>query len=172
MQSKFLSIALGSLLAFGGVSVVFAQENSAPPPQQQGAPQQGQGPGGPQRMTPDEQLQHLTRQLGLSPDQQTQIKPILVSRQEKLQALFENQLLARPDRRAKVQAVRENSVTRIEAVLNDQQKQKFEAMQQRTGERRGAGQGGTNQPGVNPPPDPTGPPLPVSDLAPKAQPQV
>ncbi len=43
-----------------------------------------------------------------------------------------------------MQSIRQDSQTKIEAVLNDQQKQKFEAMQQERG-RRGGWQGGVQQ---------------------------
>jgi NACalpha-BTF3-like transcription factor len=105
------------------------------------------------RMDPDQQLQHLTRQLDLSADQQSQIKPILIERQQKMQALFQDPSVAREDRRAKMQSLRQDTRSRIEAVLNDQQKQKFEAMQAR---RRG--RGGEN-----------GPPPPPSDSQPQQQ---
>jgi len=93
------------------------------------------------RMDPDRQLQRMTRELGLTADQQNQIKPLLVDRQQKIGAIFQDQSLSRPDRRARMQSIREDSRSKIEAVLNDQQKQKFESMQQERG-RRGGWQGG------------------------------
>ena len=86
----------------------------------------------------------MTKELGLSADQQAQIKPVLVDRQQKMEALFQNQSLSREDRRAQMMAIRQDSNTKIEAALNDQQKQKFAAMQDRM--RR-------NMPGGPPPPD-------------------
>ncbi len=103
------------------------------------------------RMDPDRQLEHMTKELGLSADQQSQIKPLLVERQQKMQAIFQDQSLSREDRRARMQAIRTDSQSKIEAVLNDQQKQKFEAMQQHMG-RRGGENGG--------PPPPQAPPQP------------
>ena len=66
-----------------------------------------------------------------------------------MQAVFQDQSLSREDRRARMQSIRQDSQTKIEAVLNDQQKQKFEAMQQERGRRRGwqgGGQQGAPQP--------------------------
>ena len=91
-------------------------------------------------MNPDRQLEHMTRELGLSADQQNQIRPLLVDRQQKMQALFQDQSIAQQDRRAKMQTIRQDTQAKIEAVLNDQQKQKFESMQER--DRRGGPQGG------------------------------
>jgi hypothetical protein len=99
-------------------------------------------------MDPDRQLQHMTQALNLTADQQSQIKPVLVDRQQKLQALFQDQSLSQDDRRAKSRSIIEDSNSKIKAVLNDEQKQKFDAMQQRM--RRG-GPGGP-PPGEGPPP--------------------
>ena len=46
------------------------------------------------RMDPDRQLERLTRELNLTTDQQAQIKPLLVERQQKMQALFQDQSAA------------------------------------------------------------------------------
>lgn len=131
MQSKFAALALSGFLAFGATSAIYAQTTDG---QQQGHWGRGHG-----RMNPDAQLQHLTRALDLSADQQNQIKPILEDRQQKMQALFQDQSLSREDRHSKVQAIRSDSTAKIEAVLNDQQKQKFEAMQERMQERQHGG---------------------------------
>jgi hypothetical protein len=94
-------------------------------------------------MNPDRQLEHMTRELGLSTEQQSQIKPILVDRQQKMEAIFQDQSIAQQDRRARMQSIRQESQSKIEAVLNDQQKQKFAAMQEHM--RRGGPEGGTQQ---------------------------
>jgi hypothetical protein len=138
MRNQIFSLALGGLLTLGVSAAAMAQDNPAPaaaPTQDQG--QAGRGPG---RMNPDRQLEHMTRELGLSADQQNQIRPLLVDRQQKMQALFQNQSIAQEDRRARMQSIRQDTQAKIEAVLNDQQKQKFEAMQEHM--RRGGPEGG------------------------------
>lgn len=144
MRNKLFTLALGGLLTVGATGAAMAQDNPPPPPgqdQPQGEP--GRGPG---RMDPDRQLQHLTRELGLSSDQQAQIKPLLVDRQQKMEALMQDQTVSREDRHARMQSIRQESQSKIEAVLTDTQKQKFEAMQERM--RRGGENG--------PPPPPAG----------------
>lgn len=138
MRNQLFTLALGGLLTFGVSAAATAQDNPAPaaaPTQDQGW--QGRGPG---RMNPDRQLEHMTEELGLSADQQGQIRPLLVDRQQKMQALFQDQSIAQQDRRAKMQTIRQDTQAKIEAVLNDQQKQKFESMQERN--RRGGPEGG------------------------------
>jgi periplasmic protein CpxP/Spy len=142
MQSKVVAMALSGILAFGATSAIYAQETDTP--QQQGY----RGHHG--RMNPDAQLQHLTKALDLTPDQQSQIKPVLEARQQQMQALFHNDSLSRDDRHTQAQQIRTDTNTKIEAVLNDQQKQKFETMQarmqERMRERRGGGDNATTSP--------------------------
>ena len=126
MRSKVVAMTLSGILALGATSAIYAQQADAPQQQQQ----QQQG-----HMNPDAQLQHMTRMLDLTPDQQSQIKPILEARQQQMQALFQNQSLSRDDRRSQAQQIRTDTHAKIEAVLNDQQKQKFQAMQDRMQER-------------------------------------
>lgn len=128
MRTKVMAITLGGLLALGAQAALFAQDN----PQQTNAPQQtedqGSGQHGRRGMNPDRQLEHMTKVLNLSADQQAQIRPILLDRQQKMQALWQDQSVAQQDRRAKMEAIRQDTKSRIEAVLNDQQKQQFESM--------------------------------------------
>lgn len=135
MRSRLFTLALGGALTLGVSGAALAQEPAAPPPDQaQGGPGPG---GGMHRMDPNKQLEHMTKELDLTADQQSQIKPVLMERQQKLQALFQNQSLSQDDRRVQARSVVEDSNSKIQAVLNDQQKQKFAAMQQRM--RRGPG---------------------------------
>jgi periplasmic protein CpxP/Spy len=123
MRSTLLTLAMSGMLALG--SYAYAQDQDNPPPPQ------GQWGHGPHRMDPDRELQHLTRELNLSSDQQTQIKPLLVDQQQKMEALRQDQSVAPEDRHAKAKSISDDTHSKIEALLNDDQKQKFEAMQQR-----------------------------------------
>jgi protein CpxP len=143
MSNRFFTLALSAALALGIPGVAIAQDNA---PQTLQQDQSGTSGPGPMRMDPDRQLQRLTRELGLSADQQSQIKPVLVDREQKMEQLFQDQTVARPDRHAKMQALRQDTQSRIEAVLNDQQKQKFEAMQEHM--RGGRGRSGGPQEGA------------------------
>jgi periplasmic protein CpxP/Spy len=142
MRNQLITLALGGLLTFGAGSALYAQDNSSQP-QQQG---QWVGHGGVHGMNSDQQLAHMTKQLDLTADQQSQIRPILQDRQQKMQALFQDQSLSREDRHSKMMAIRQDTDSRIQSVLNDEQKQKFQAMQERMQERRQGGEGGDNAP--------------------------
>jgi len=142
MQTKFATLALSGLLALGVTSAAFAQD-TPPPPSDQG--QAGPPPGGRggMRMDPDHQLARLTSVLNLTTDQQGQIKPLLVDRQQKMQALMQNQSLSQDDRRAQARTISQGTNNSIKALLTDDQKQKFDTMQENM--RR-------NGPGGPPPP--------------------
>jgi Spy/CpxP family protein refolding chaperone len=131
MRNKFCTLALTGLLTLGMAgSVAIAQDQPGPPPQE--------GGGGHRGMDPDAQLKHMTKALDLTADQQAQIKPILDSQHQQMMALRDDQSLSREDRMAKMKSIHEDSHTKIEAVLNDTQKQKFEEMQEHM-RNRGSG---------------------------------
>jgi hypothetical protein len=143
MKNQLCRIALSGLLATGltlGSAVAFAQQDSPAP--DASAPQAGAGRMGRQPMTPDEQLARMTKRYDLSADQQTQIKPIIADTQQQMMALRQDSSLSRDDKMAKMKSIREGANTKIQAILNDSQKQKFAEDQQRMQERmmqRGGG---------------------------------
>lgn len=132
MRNHLCTLALAGLVSLGLSGTAFAQDNSAPPPQDQTSGMHGHHRG----MDPDEQLKHMTKQLDLSADQQSQIKPILESRQQQMQQLWQDQSTSRDERHQKMQAIQQDSNEKIEAVLNDTQKQKYQSMQERMQQRR------------------------------------
>ena len=150
MHRKLFTLALSGLLTLG-TSAILAQDNPPPPPDQnQAGPPPDGARGRGMRMDPDRQLARLTRELNLSSDQQDKIKPLLVDRQQKMQALFQDQSLAQQDRRRQMRTIAEGTNNSIKALLNDDQKQKFDAMQERMRHsRREGGPGGPTPP----PPD-------------------
>jgi protein CpxP len=145
LQSCVLALCL-----VGGAQV-FAQEPGGAP--ETAAPPGGGGHRG--MMDPAQQLEGMTKRYNLSADQQTQLKPILASQQQQMQALRGDSSLSREDRMAKMQSIRADTKTKIEAVLNDDQKKQFEADQQRMQQQRmqgGGGPGGGGPGGGGPPP--------------------
>ncbi|MFC5864150.1 Spy/CpxP family protein refolding chaperone [Acidicapsa dinghuensis] len=154
-------LAAGSALLALCSYAAFAQQDAPPP----GPPPDGlEGPPPAQsgRMPgPDRELRTLTRELSLTADQQTGIKTLLeqqVQQMKALRAKFQNESPedATPDqrqaRRAQVEQIRDETDTKISALLNDEQKAKYTKIIQRRKARmaeRGPGDGG-------PPPSPDG----------------
>jgi protein CpxP len=137
LQSAVLAVCL-----VGGAHV-FAQEPG-------GAPETAAPPARRGMMDPAQQLEGMTKRYNLSADQQTQLKPILASQQQQMQALRGDSSLSREDRMTKMQSIRADTKTKIEAVLNDDQKKQFEQDQQRMQQQRMQGGGGPG--GGGPPP--------------------
>ncbi len=134
-QSAVLALCL-----VGGASV-FAQDPAGTPETSAPPPRRGM-------MDPAQQLQGMTKRYNLSTDQQTQLKPVLESQQQQMQALRGDSSLSREDRMGKMQSIRADTRTKIEAILNDDQKKQFAADQERMEQRRmqGGGPGGGDPP--------------------------
>jgi periplasmic protein CpxP/Spy len=86
-------------------------------------------------MSPDKQLERLTKTLNLTADQQSQIKPILENQQQQMTQIHQEDALSRVDKMTKAKSLHEDTTSKIEAVLNADQKQKYEVMQQQMQER-------------------------------------
>jgi protein CpxP len=143
MKNQICRIALSGLLATGlalGAAAAVAQDAPTPDAAQQGGGRMGRGP-----MSPDDQLARMTSRYNLTADQQTQIKPILANQQQQMMALRQDTSTPREDKMAKMKSIREDSSTKIQAILNDTQKKQFADDQQKMQERmqqRGGGPGG------------------------------
>jgi len=140
MKNQLCRIALSGLLATGltlGTAAAFAQQDSpAAPDASAQQPGNGSGRFGRAQLSPDERLAQMTTRYSLSADQQTQIKPILADSQQQITALRQDSSLSREDKMSKMMSIREASNTKISAVLNDSQKQKFTEDQQKFQQRR------------------------------------
>lgn len=83
------------------------------------------GPGGPRGDIMRERLQQLSSELNLTEDQRTKIAAILRAEAGKMREMRESPGLTREERMAKMQALRADVRSQIEAVLDDAQKEKF-----------------------------------------------
>jgi periplasmic protein CpxP/Spy len=127
MRKSLCSLVLTGALVVAGSSA-FAQSDSTPPPP-------GAMAGMHHGMGVDDQLARMTKDLNLTSDQQTQIKPILVNRQQQMMALRQDQSTSQQDKMTKMKSLRDDSNSKIEAILNDTQKQQFADMQAKQQQR-------------------------------------
>ena len=152
MRHAFRTIAFSSALCLGlaSGSALLAQDSSTSPAQDQSAqgPMQHGGMHGP--MSPDKELAHMTKQLSLTSDQQSQIKPILEDRQSQMMQMHQDSSMSREDKMTKMKSLDDSSNSKVEAVLTDQQKPKYEKMianrQQHMEQRRAEHQNGGAEP--------------------------
>jgi len=128
---------------------------------QEGGPGGGPGRGGPRGpMSPDDQLKRMTKDLKLTDDEQSKIKPILVDEQKKMEDLRNDSSGDRQAMRGKMMQIRKDANELVRAQLDDKQKEKFDKQEQEREDqmrnRRGPGPGGPdgNNSGGNLPPPP------------------
>ena len=127
--------------------MVYAQDG--PPPPQRGG-RGGPGGGGPEQQ--QRMLDHMTKELSLTPDQVTQIKAIQADGRTQMMALHDDTSVAGPDKRAKSMAIRETEQSKMKAVLTDAQKAKYDAMMEKMKEHREHREEGSAPPPPPPPP--------------------
>jgi periplasmic protein CpxP/Spy len=112
---------------FAGVLMAQTQDQSpsspnTPAPAAQAAPAQRRAP------DPARQAKRLGKKLNLNQDQVSQLTPILAGRQQQIASVRSDTSLQPQDRRVKIKTIFDDSNTKMEAVMNDQQKQQFEQM--------------------------------------------
>jgi protein CpxP len=137
-------------LAQGGTTASGAQGQAQGPPP-------GGGMGGRRGGSPEQRLQMMQTELNLTPDQTTKVKAILEDGRTKMMALRDAGGTPE-DNRPKMMALREAETAQIKAVLTDDQKPKFDAMEARQRDRMRGGGGN----GAAPPPPPPPPPPPAA----------
>jgi Spy/CpxP family protein refolding chaperone len=111
---------LSCILAVGMAGIGMAQENAPQRPAIHG----------PRSL--DQELDHLTKDLELTPNQRKQIRPLLDEHHDRIQALLDkNPGLSRLDLGPQIHAISDQTHHEIEALLTDHQKQLAKAMQDR-----------------------------------------
>jgi periplasmic protein CpxP/Spy len=141
-------------LALGTIALValpvMAQDPAAPPPAPQGQAGPQHGHGGPGGMRGN-QVDFLTKKLNLTPDQVTQVKAIDDDARKQFMALRDDTSISGADKRAKIMDIHKASQDKIRALLTDDQKTKYDALQEEMRDRMQNRRGG---PGAPPPPPP------------------
>jgi Spy/CpxP family protein refolding chaperone len=160
-QTKITRMALLAVCsaALTAPLAVFAQDTPPlPPAQNSGGPGAG-GPGGGRgnmaaRMQEREarQLDMMTTQLSLTPDQVAAIKQINADSDAKMQAAFSNQ--SGGDMRSQMMALRQDRETKTRAVLTPAQQPKYDDMMAQMRQRMGSPGGNGGGGGTPPPPPP------------------
>jgi Spy/CpxP family protein refolding chaperone len=116
----FSTVGLTGMLVFGMTGIDMAQVNATQP----------QGPPaihGPRSI--DQELDHLTKDLALTPKQQKQVRSLLEKHHDKIQALFDkNPGVSRQDLAPQIHAISDETHREIHALLTERQKQLEKAM--------------------------------------------
>jgi periplasmic protein CpxP/Spy len=122
---RYLSVLLLFCLA-GMATTVVAQENNEG---QQSTPTQHMRGHG--QFDPAKRTERLTKQLGLSADQQAKVLDTFKSEQSQMEALRSDSSVSQDDRRAKMMDIHKSTNDQVRSVLNQDQQKKWDEMQSR-----------------------------------------
>ena len=122
MRTALLALCTATLCA----GPMMAQDSSATPPATQ---DNMGGHGGRDHMGGERHLSMLTKKLNLTPDQVTQVKAIDDDTMQQAKAVRDDASIAKADKHAKMMDLHKAAQDKIRAVLTDDQKTKYDAMQ-------------------------------------------
>jgi Spy/CpxP family protein refolding chaperone len=105
-----------------------------------GGGRHGQG----QMPSVDDRVKQLTKQLDLNADQQKLVHDILLGQQDQMQKLRQDTSTPREEKRPQMMKIHEGAMDKVRGVLNDDQKKKFDALQQQQRERFQQSRGGNH----------------------------
>jgi periplasmic protein CpxP/Spy len=111
MKSRLITLSAACVALFATVSIGLAQDSAAKNNDQPNRWQHKRG----------NRLEHLTKALDLTPEQQAKVKAIFEQAKPQIKA-------AREEGRQKAQAIRENIQSQIRPILTPAQQQKFDAI--------------------------------------------
>jgi periplasmic protein CpxP/Spy len=140
MKKLNLFLSITAMLIFSALAFAAAPQDAQSSQQPSTQSQKGYGHGAGEGrgrgmgMNPDAMLEHMSKELNLTDDQKTKIKPILEDQSKQMQDLRQNTSGSEQDRRAKMKQIHENTMSQLRPILNsDQQKKLDEMMTQRGG---------------------------------------
>ena len=137
-------------LVLAPVSLVAQQTDPAAAPSATQEGGYGHGHGDPAERQAH-MLKMMTKKLSLTPDQVTQVKSIQADNETQAQSIHSDTSLQPADKRAKMMDLHKSENDKVRALLTDDQKTKFDAMQaQRQDHMRGPHNGDQNAPSAPP----------------------
>jgi hypothetical protein len=129
-------------------------------PQGSTQPSQGQQEQSQQAGRPsiDDQVRMLTTELNLSPDQQTKLRSILSDQHQQAMTVVNDTSLSRDQKVEKIKSLRETTITKARAIMNDEQKTKLDSMLQQQQQMHAPPPSGQQGQSTTPPPSSNTPP--------------
>lgn len=117
MKRQLITLAIASGLALGSLGSATAQGNDDGPHGRRHG-----GPGG-QGWHHGNPMEHLTKKLDLTPDQQAKVQPIIDQAKPQIEAIHQ-------DAMQKMKAIHDSTMDQIRPLLTPEQQQKLDAMKQ------------------------------------------
>jgi Spy/CpxP family protein refolding chaperone len=131
MKRQLCSFAPVGLLA---TEVLFAQQPGAAPEQRSplpAAPQMSDLSAGPLSKKSEKRLAHMSKRYRLTPEQQAQVRSILLKEQQDIQPVAAARFMSKGNKREEAAGLHDASQEKIAAVLTRKQKHKFDADEKR-----------------------------------------
>ena len=88
-----------------------------------------------------ERAQKIAEELGLTPEQKEQLKPLVQAQMQKLRALHSDTSLSRPEKMEKFKELRQAAAPQFKAILTEEQWQKVQQKMEERRANRGSQQG-------------------------------
>jgi Spy/CpxP family protein refolding chaperone len=120
-RSTALALAFALLIALTGLRVAAQTDASTVDPATKAKVQ--------------EKLQHISSELNLTDDQKTQLKPMLQSEVQQLQAVKDDTSLSPDQKEAKAKAIHQSFKTQMSGVLTPEQQKKWATMKAEAAEK-------------------------------------
>jgi len=140
MKKLNLILSITAMLIFGATAFAAAPQDaqSSQQPSAQSKTGHGHGAGEGQGrgmgMNPDAMLEHMSKELNLTDDQKTKIKPILEDQSKQMQDLRQNTSASEQDRHAKMKQIHESTMSQLRPILTSDQQKKLDEMMSHRGE--------------------------------------
>lgn len=133
------------------ITIIFSQQYASAQPEP--GPESGRGPVAMKRgrsamFGADYRLELMTRNLGLTAEQQAKIKPILAEESSRMEELRGNDRYNRDERRARLQELNKQTNEIIKPILTQEQQSKYEEVKQKITRNRSKTR--STRPGPNP----------------------
>jgi Spy/CpxP family protein refolding chaperone len=125
-MSKSIKVAVPCLavaILFGGSLAVRAQETGT-----QQSSTQAEAQTQMQKTQRESRMEYLSKELNLTDEQKTKLKPILADEGKQMRAVHDDTSLTQDQRREKMKELRANSETQINDILTPEQQKKFEEL--------------------------------------------
>jgi len=90
-----------------------------------------------QQATAESRLEEMSKQLNLTDDQRTKLKPILQDEAQQLQAVHNDASLSQDQKKAKAKEIHAESKPQINSVLTPDQQKQWKEMKKKAKEQRG-----------------------------------
>jgi len=151
LKLRLLPLTLFCLVGmFATAAFAQDQNNSASQPQSAPPGTPSEHWGGHRRPDPAKRTEMLTKELGLTSEQQPKVLDTLKSEQSQMEKLHSDSSLSQEDRRGKMMDIHKSTNDQVRALLNPDQQKKWDEMQSRREQWQGHHHDG-QKPG--PPPD-------------------